>query len=64
VRRIVFDSPTTVDTDPIENALIDSAADEVKLRGYAEGYATHAGSAFDEAWEWVLAVRKVVDVDG
>jgi len=64
VGKIVFDSPTTVDTDPIESALINYAADEVKLRGYVEGYATHAGITFDEAWGRVLAVREVADADG
>jgi pimeloyl-ACP methyl ester carboxylesterase len=64
VGKIVFDSPTTVDTDPIESALINYAADELKLRGYVEGYSAHAGIAFDEAWERVLAVRAVADADG
>lgn len=64
VGKIVFDSPTTVDTDPIESALINYAADELKLRGYVEGYSAHAGISFNEAWERVLAVREVADANG
>lgn len=64
VGKIVFDSPTTVDTDPIESALINYAADELKLRGYVEGYSAHAGISFDEAWERVLAIRQIADNDG
>ena len=63
VGKIVFDSPTTVDTDRIESALISYAADEVKLRGYIEGYASHAGISFEEAWERVLTVKLVADND-
>lgn len=64
VGKIVFDSPTTVDTDRIESALISYAADEVKLRSYIEGYASHAGISFDEAWERVLIVKQVADDEG
>jgi pimeloyl-ACP methyl ester carboxylesterase len=64
VGKIVFDSPTTVDTDRIESALVNYEADEVKLRGYIEGYASHAGISFDEAWERVLTVKQVADDEG
>ena len=63
VGKIVFDSPTTVDTDRIESALVSYEADEVKLRGYIEGYASHAGIGFNEAWERVLTVKQVADTD-
>ena len=59
VGKIVFDSPTTVDTDRIESALVSYEADEVKLQGYIEGYANHAGISFDEAWDRVLTVKLV-----
>lgn len=61
VGKIVFDSPTTVDTDRIESALVSYEADEVKLRYYIEGYASHAGISFDEAWDRVLTVKLVAD---
>ena len=64
VGKIVFDSPTTVDTDRIESALVSYEADEVKLRGYIEGYASHAGISFDEAWERVLEVKQIADDGG
>ena len=61
VGKIVFDSPTNVDTDRIESALVSYEADEVKLRYYIEGYASHAGISFDEAWDRVLTVKLVAD---
>ena len=61
VGKIVFDSPTTVDTDRIQSALVRYEADEVKLRYYIEGYASHAGISFDEAWDRVLTVKLVAD---
>jgi len=63
VGKIVFDSPTTVDTDRIESSIEKLAADEEKLRGFVEGYATNQGISFDEAWEQVLAVREMGDND-
>ena len=61
VGKIVFDSPTTVDTDRINSSIEKLAADEEKLRGFVEGYATNQGISFDEAWEQVLAVREMGD---
>jgi pimeloyl-ACP methyl ester carboxylesterase len=63
VGKIVFDSPTTVDDDRIASALIGVEADEVKLRGFVEGYALYAGITFDEAWDRVLTVRQRADDD-
>jgi len=64
VGKIVFDSPTTVDTDRIQSAIIQWEADEAKLRGYVEGYADYAGISFEEAWKRVLQVRKIGDDGG
>ena len=63
VGKIVFDSPTTVDDDRIASALIGYEADEVKLRGFVEGYALFADITFDEAWDRVLTVRQRADDD-
>ena len=63
VGKIVFDSPTTVDDDRIASALIGYEADEVKLRGFVEGYALYADITFDEAWDRVLTVRQRADDD-
>ena len=62
VGKIVFDSPTTVDTDRIQSTVVRFEADEVKLRGYIEGYASHAGISFDEAWARVLEVKQLADL--
>ena len=61
VGKIVFDSPTTVDTDRLASALTSYEADEIKLRSYIEGYADYAGISFDEAWDRVLTVKAVAD---
>ena len=61
VGKVVFDSPTTVDQDRIESALVNFAANEVKLEKFLEGYATYAEISFDEAWERVLTVRQKAD---
>lgn len=61
VGKIVFDSPTTVDTDRINSSIEKLAADEEKLRGFVEGYATNQGISFEEAWDQVLAVREMGD---
>ena len=61
VGKIVFDSPTTVDDDRIASALVGAEADEVKLRGFVEGYALFADITFDEAWDRVLTVRQRAD---
>jgi len=61
VGKIVFDSPTTVDDDRIESALINFEANEVKLRGFVEGYAAYSEISFEEAWDRVLEVRQMAD---
>ena len=61
--RIVFDSPTTVDTDRIESRLEKLAADEEKLRGFVQGYADNQEITFDQAWETVLEIRQLADDD-
>ena len=61
VGKIVFDSPTTVDTDRIASSLEKLGADEEKLKGFVEGYARNQEITFDEAWEQVLAVREMAD---
>ncbi|MEK9536366.1 MAG: alpha/beta fold hydrolase, partial [Aquiluna sp.] len=63
VGKIVFDSPTTVDTDRIESALEGLAADEEKLRIYVQGYADNQGLTFDEAWDDVMEVKQLADDD-
>jgi len=63
VGKIVFDSPTTVDTDRIASGLKDWEAAEVKLRIYVQAYAEHLGVSFDEAWARVLDVRQRGDDD-
>ena len=63
VGKIVFDSPTTVDTDRIASSLEKLAADEEKLKGFVEGYARNQEVTFDEAWDQVLAVREMADND-
>jgi len=57
VGRIVLDSPTTVNEDRLQSALDSVEADEAKLRGFIEGYATHAEIDFDEAWSRLLYIR-------
>ena len=61
VGKVVFDSPTTVDDDRIESALISFEANEVKLRNFVEGYVTYAEISFDEAWERILTIRQKAD---
>ena len=63
VGKIVFDSPTTVDTDRIASGLKDWEAAEVKLRIYVQAYADHLGVSFDEAWARVLEIRQRGDDD-
>ena len=63
VGKVVFDSPTTVDTDRIESRLEKLAADEEKLRGFVQGYADNQEISFDEAWETVLELRQLADDD-
>ncbi len=61
VGKVVFDSPTTVDTDRIESRLEKLAADEEKLRGFVQGYADNQEIGFDEAWETILELRALAD---
>lgn len=63
VGKIVFDSPTTVDTDRIASSLEKLAADEEQLRELVEGYALNQGISFDEAWQVVMDVRQMADDD-
>ena len=58
VGKIVFDSPTTVDTDRIASGLKDWEAAEEKLRIYVQGYADHLGVSFQSAWDRVLEIRE------
>ena len=57
VGKIVLDSPTTVNEDRIESAIESLEADEKKLRGFLEGYATDVDISFDEAWSRLLEMR-------
>ncbi|AVG24149.1 hydrolase / lipoprotein [Pontimonas salivibrio] len=63
VGKIVFDSPTTVDTDRIASRLEKLAADEEKLAGLVQGYADNQEISFDEAWDTVLELRQLADDD-
>ena len=63
VGKVVFDSPTTVDTDRIESSLEKLDADEEKLRGFVQGYADNQEITFDEAWETILELRQLADDD-
>lgn len=63
VGKIVLDSPTTVDDDPIASAIEDVKATEAKLNKYLKGYAKHAKITEDEAWELLLYIRQSADND-
>jgi pimeloyl-ACP methyl ester carboxylesterase len=63
VGKIVLDSPTTVDSDPIKSAVEDAKAMEEKLTIYLTAYAAHAGITFDEAWKRLLSYRQAADDD-
>ncbi|MEY3855777.1 MAG: hypothetical protein RJA45_247, partial [Actinomycetota bacterium] len=63
VGKIVLDSPTTVDSDPIKSAVEDSKGMEEKLTTYLTAYAAHAGITFDEAWKRLLSYRQAADDD-
>ncbi len=63
VGKIVLDSPTTVDDDPIASALEDAKAAEEKLNKYLKAYAKHAKMTETEAWELLLAIRAYADDD-
>jgi pimeloyl-ACP methyl ester carboxylesterase len=63
VGKIVLDSPTTVDSDPVKSAVEDAKANENKLSIYLTAYAKHAGITFDEAWQRLLEMRQAADDD-
>jgi pimeloyl-ACP methyl ester carboxylesterase len=63
VGKIVLDSPTTVDSDPIKSAVEDAKGYETKLTIYLKGYAKHVGITFDEAWQRLLDIRQAADDD-
>jgi len=61
VGKIVLDSPTTVDNDPVASDVEDAKAMEGKLRIYLTAYADHAGITFDQAWRRLLKYRQLAD---
>ncbi len=63
VGKIVLDSPTTVDDDPIASAIENAKASEAKLNKYLKAYAKHAKITEDEAWELLLSIRQYADDD-
>ena len=63
VGKIVLDSPTTVDDDPIASALEDAKASEAKLNKYLKGYAKYAKISEEEAWQLLLDLRQAADDD-
>ena len=63
VGKIVLDSPTTVDTDPIESAIEDYKAMESKLNIYLDYYADEVGKSSAEAWADLLYIKELADND-
>lgn len=63
VGKIVLDSPTTVDADPIESAVEDYKAMEVKLNLYLDYYAEEVGKTSAEAWADLLYIKELADND-
>lgn len=63
VGKIVLDSPTTVDSDPIESAKEDAKAMEANLNKYLLNYARHAKITVAEAWKLLLEIRQLADDD-
>lgn len=63
VGKVVLDSPTTVDDDPIASALEDAKASEAKLNKYLKGYAKYAKISEEEAWQLLLEMRQAADDD-
>jgi len=61
VGKIVFDSPTTVDTDRINSRIKSWEAAEEKLRIYLDGYAEYLGVSRAAAFDRVLDVRQRAD---
>ena len=63
VGKIVLDSPTTVDSDPIASAVEDYKALERKLNGYLDYYAAKAGITPEKAWSNLLKFKQLADDD-
>ena len=63
VGKIVLDSPTTVDVDPIDSAVEDYKAMETKLNIYLDYYAQEVGISAADAWADLLYVRELADND-
>ena len=63
VGKIVLDSTTTTNADPIGSALEDDKAMEAKLDIYLEGYANSKGITPEEAWQKLLHFRELGDDD-
>lgn len=63
VGKIVLDSPTTVDEDPIKSAVENYKAMEKKLNSYLDYYAEQNGKTSAEAWEDLLYVKQMADDD-
>lgn len=63
VGKIVLDSPTSVDSNPVESAVAEIAANEAKLRLYLQAYADHAGVSFDQAFSTLLEMKQLADDD-
>jgi pimeloyl-ACP methyl ester carboxylesterase len=63
VGKIVLDSPTTVDEDPIKSAVENYKAMETKLNSYLDYYAEKEGKTSAEAWQDLLYVKQMADDD-
>jgi pimeloyl-ACP methyl ester carboxylesterase len=63
VGKIVLDSPTTVDEDPIKSAVENYKAMETKLNSYLDYYAEQEGKTSAEAWQDLLYVKQMADDD-
>ena len=63
VGKIVLDSPTTVDVDPIESAVEDYTAMEKKLNSYLDYYAQQTGITSAEAWSTLQEIKEMADND-
>jgi pimeloyl-ACP methyl ester carboxylesterase len=63
VGKIVLDSPTTVDDDSVESAIVDAKAMEKRLENYLAEYAKHAKITKEQAWERLLEIRQLADDD-
>ena len=63
VGKVVLDSPTTVDDDPIDSAVEDAKAMEAKLNIYLKNYAKHANISEAAAWKLLLKIRQLADND-